>query len=166
MGTLSPYGRRLVVPHDLFEPGVYGAEQRSEPPRLSGRQLGAVAVEAVHPVVQGIALPLDDGDGVTVRVRQGRRYRHTERVQLLGRPVLSHDRVVITAGVVEMVLVEVVLEEVRAPGGGHAVTVVEQALGQGFAGEGFMRRRGSGAAPRRPEEQVEGSQMSAALATC
>jgi hypothetical protein len=46
--------------------------------------------------------------------------------------VLADDRRAVAGGVVE-----VVFEEVRAAGGGDAVAVVEEALGEGLAAEGL-----------------------------
>ncbi len=135
--ALTPYGGRRGRLHDLLQAGVDGAEERTEPTGLGGRQLGAVPVQAVHPGVQGIAPAVDDGHRVTVRVRERRGDGDAQRVQLLGRAVLTDDGGVVTAGVVEVVLVEVMLEEVRPAGGRDPVTVVQQSLGERLAGEGL-----------------------------
>ena len=59
-----------------------------------------------------------------------------------------------------------VLEEVRTVGGGHAVTVVEQALADGFAREGFTGVRVAAQDLADRWDVAEGSQMSAARDTC
>lgn len=87
--------------------------------------------------MQGVAAVVDDRDRVTLCVRERWDDGHAERLEALGRAVLSHDRRAFAGGVVQMLLVEVVLEEIGAAGGGYAVTVVQEALVERFAGERF-----------------------------
>lgn len=64
--------------HHLREPGVYGSEERPEPLRLGGGQLGADPVQSVDPGVQGVAPAADLRDRVALRVLDGRGHGHPE----------------------------------------------------------------------------------------
>lgn len=64
--------------HDLLKTGVHGPEQRSEPLRLGGGELGARPVQPVDPGVQGVAPAADLRDCVTLCVLQGRGDGHAE----------------------------------------------------------------------------------------
>ena len=141
--------------HDLLQTGVYEPEERAEPLGLEGGQMRAVAVPSVDPGVQRVAPPADHRDGVAVRVLEGRGDRHAERLEPLGGAVLAGDGLAVA--------VEMVLEEVRATGGGEPVAAVEEALGDGLAGEWFARVLVAAQQCGRWEGQL---QMSAALARC
>lgn len=130
--STGPLREPRARPHDLLQPGVHGPEQRPEPLRLVGAELGARPVQPVHPRVQGVAPAADLRDRVALGVLDGRGDGHAQRLEPLGGAVLADDRGAVAGGVVE-----VVLEEVGAAGGGDAVAVVEQALGDGFAAEGL-----------------------------
>ncbi|CAM5515693.1 hypothetical protein SBADM41S_04302 [Streptomyces badius] len=133
--------RAVARRHHLFQAGVHGAEERAEPARLGEGQLGAGPVEAVDPGVQGVAAFADHGDGLAPGVRQGRDDGDAERLEALGGTVLAHDRGAFAAGVVQVLLVEMMLEEVGTARGGDAVSVVQQALGDRLAGERLAHAR-------------------------
>jgi hypothetical protein len=123
-------GRRGL--HHLGQTGVDVAEQGAEAARVGGAELGAVAVPALDPGVQGVAVVVDDGDGAAGGVGDRRGDGQAEVVQALGGPVLAGDGVPVGGEGVH-----VLLEEVRAAGGGEAVAAVEEALGDRDAGEWF-----------------------------
>ena len=117
-------------PHDLLQTGVYESQERPERAALGRRELGAAAVAALDPGVQGVAGAADDGDGAAVGGGQGRGDGDAECGQAFGGAVLAGD-----GGRVGGLGVEVVLEEVAAARGGEPVAAVEQALVDGFAGQ-------------------------------
>lgn len=106
-------------------------QERSEASALVGGQLAAVAVPSVDPGVQGVGVTADDGDRAAVAARQRRGDGDAEVGQAPGRGVLAGDR-----RRVRGLGVEVVLEEVAALGRAEPVAAVQEALFDGFAGDG------------------------------
>ncbi len=135
VGGVGAVGTAVRTPcgllHHPVEAGVHEPQERSEPPGLRRRELGAVPVPAVDPRVQGVAAAADHRDRAAVGVLDGRGDGDAERLEVAGGAVLASDRVAVA--------VQVVLEEVVAAGGHEAVAVVEQALGHGLAGERLAR---------------------------
>lgn len=125
--------RTLLGPprrHHLLQGSVYDAQERPQAPALLRGELGAAAVASVDPGVQRVRVAADDRDRAAVGSGQRRGHRDAEVGEALGRAVLAGDR-----GGVGGLGVEMVLEEVPAPGGGEAVAAVEQPLVDGFAGQ-------------------------------
>lgn len=126
--------RRALLPaprHDPLQARVDDPQERAEAPALVGGQLAAVAVPAVDPGVQGVGVTADDGDRTAVAGGQRGCHGDAEVGQAPGRGVLAGDRCRVRG-----LGVEVVLEEVAAPGRAEPVAAVQQALLDGFAGDG------------------------------
>ncbi|SES28534.1 hypothetical protein SAMN04487983_104039 [Streptomyces sp. yr375] len=129
--------------HHVFQAGVHDPQQCSQAAALAGGELGAVAVAAVDPRVEGVGVAADDGDRASVAAGERGRDRDAQVGEALGGPVLAGD-----GGGVGGVRVEVVLEEVAPSGGAQPVTAVQQPLVDGLAGE-----RGAGGVPAEQSAQ-------------
>lgn len=110
---------------------MHHPQQRPQSAALFGGELGAVAMAALDPGVEGVGVPADDRDRAPVVGREGRGDRDAEGGQALGGAVLAGDR--LGGG---RLGVEVVLQEVTAAGRAEPVAAVEKALVDGIAGEG------------------------------
>ncbi|MBB5934025.1 hypothetical protein FHS42_001051 [Streptomyces zagrosensis] len=115
--------------HDAVKADVDAAEQRAKGQALGGSEVGAVAVLADDPGVQGVAAPADHGDGSAVSRGHGRGDGHPERGEPQRRAVLPGDG--------RRVAVEMVLEEVPAARGDKAVAAVQQPLFERPTGHGL-----------------------------
>jgi hypothetical protein len=122
---------------------VHDTQECPQAAALPGGELAAVPVASLDPGVQGVGVPADHGDRVAVVPGQGRGHRHAQVGEALGGPVLADDR-----GRSGGLGVEVVLEEVPAPGGGEPVAAVEEPLVDGFTDE-----RGTGGVPLQERAQ-------------